>query len=403
MPSAAIIGAALTDHSERFAGLWVGGVDVSKEPGGGEPGYGVEEHTIEVSEVGPGGVSSMTFTIDDPNSQIEVLAGMDVRYEIFGNAFFSRFGPVFRGWVDSFTYTPAFGDQGRTIEVQCIGPEAFLDWSLTAAAFAIPVGTNVTDAIQTILGWGTGVNVPYRGFAVGGTTQEDSDYEEPISTVGSTGLTVDDITIAAGTTLRAAFQQLEAVSPIPQAVTMDFYLGVRSFDPIWNGIENPSDWNHPSFVGTSELNVTEDLAHQVTGATYRSVRVVGSGVALTVTDGSGFPGAMARLEDDTVTDEGTALAVGQQFLARNRTVPRGTLRKTSRNTYDLDDFGATHPGAQARLNNSRIGVSDTRYPITEIRRTFTGGGTLEDIEFTYGDLGPSFVRTFRRLTRGTIS
>jgi hypothetical protein len=61
MALGAVTAAALTDHSARAYGLYVNGLDLIKQPS--VPGYGVPIDSIHVREAGPGGVSSMSFTV----------------------------------------------------------------------------------------------------------------------------------------------------------------------------------------------------------------------------------------------------------------------------------------------------------------------------------------------------
>ena len=66
MPNAAVVAAALTDHSAHPFALWVGGVDWIKQPGVAGNLFGVPLDSIEVTENGPGGVSSLRCSVEDP-------------------------------------------------------------------------------------------------------------------------------------------------------------------------------------------------------------------------------------------------------------------------------------------------------------------------------------------------
>src|SRR6186997_225679 len=107
MPNAAVIAAALTDHSAHPWGLFVGSSDV----------IGMTSlETIRLTEEGPGGVSSMEFTIDDPGKAVSIVDGAEVSFwDLTGNVVY------FRGTVASWTARPEFGGQGRTITVECDG------------------------------------------------------------------------------------------------------------------------------------------------------------------------------------------------------------------------------------------------------------------------------------------
>ena len=50
MPGAAIVAAALTDHSSRYIGIYVDGVDVSGEPAA-SPRYAVPDSSISINDM----------------------------------------------------------------------------------------------------------------------------------------------------------------------------------------------------------------------------------------------------------------------------------------------------------------------------------------------------------------
>ena len=227
--------------------------------------------------------------------------------------------------------------------------ESFLDWSVSLSAYGIAAGTRVDDAIQTIIGRSAGVNVPYRAGAQGGATKP-SNQAFPIGTVSDQ--TTDNITVSSGTTLRAALQQLQAVSPVPQAVTMDYTYGLR-FDPSGLFAIDPEDYGQPAVTDEpgSPL-MTENLAHTMVTATFRSVMVVGTGVNVTMADGSGAPGPMGRLDDSTINTDGAARAAGYAFLAKSTSDPRGTFSVSDQSTTSVLGWWDVHPGSFVTLTDA---------------------------------------------------
>src|SRR4051812_18177138 len=113
--------------------LYLAGNDVLRPQGTLGNTFGVPLESVEVTEAGAGGVSSMTFRIDDPNIAIVVNDGDEVRFYDQTNGV-----PIFTGWVQHWSYDPDFGNQGRTIAVQCIGVDALLDWAVTTVALTFP-------------------------------------------------------------------------------------------------------------------------------------------------------------------------------------------------------------------------------------------------------------------------
>lgn len=397
MALGAVLAAALTDASVRIAGLYLSGTDVIKGPAGGNR-YGVPIESIEVTEQGPGGISTMTFTIDDPIIEVETLPSAEVRFEIFAR------GTMFRGWVDTFMRVPAFGDQGRVIEVSAVGVESYLDWTVASVSFAVPAGIRVDAAVQLIVSFMTGVGVPINDANLPTGTASPSTRDYP---VGNTGpdVTTDPMTVASGTTLRAALQALQAVSPSPQEATVDFYLGLRAWDMY--GYPNraaPAEYAPIQVIDTgASVQPAEDLNHVITTAAYRSVMVVGTGVNVTVTDGSGAVGPMARLEDSSITTASAARAAGIAFLRRNVTTVRGTFHRSDWPMTGGTSYPNLRAASRLTVTDARASLASEQYPVTEVRHTYQGGGTLETLEITYGGLPPSAVMVIRHLTRGTVN
>ena len=61
------------------------------------------------------------------------------------------------------------------------------------------------------------------------------------------------------------------------------------------------------------------------------------------------------------------------------------------------------PWVVRHADGCRAGLSARSYIVTQLRRTYSAGGTQETIEVTYGDLPPSGARVIRHLTRDTLS
>ncbi|HET7031105.1 MAG TPA: hypothetical protein VFI34_11385, partial [Candidatus Limnocylindrales bacterium] len=120
MATAAVLATALTTHAAKARGLFVSGVDVLYEPSApGSMGYAVPIESVQVHEDGPGGVSSLSFTIEDYALRVELTDGAEVRFEDL-----VRGVPVFRGWVQHWDETPRAGGVGRDFRVIARGAES---------------------------------------------------------------------------------------------------------------------------------------------------------------------------------------------------------------------------------------------------------------------------------------
>src|SRR5258706_299210 len=101
MPTASVIAAALTNHAARAKSLWIDGLDVLLEPGQTGMPYGCPIETIEVTEAGPGGVSSLNFDIIDLASEVVMAEGQLVRFWDH-----TLDAPLFLGFIQSWAYQP---------------------------------------------------------------------------------------------------------------------------------------------------------------------------------------------------------------------------------------------------------------------------------------------------------
>lgn len=388
MALGAVLGAALQSPGTRARALWMGGVDVLKQTGGAAT-YGVTVESIEVTESGPGAVSTMVYEIDDPQLSIGITDGMDVTYYDIANG-----RPVFVGWIDHYSIRPAFGQQGRTISVSAVGVESILDWSINLGTYGINVGSRVSDGVQLIASRATGTGELRAGSAAGaGFTNSTQDLPVTATSSNPGFLVSETISIAAGTTMREALRQLSSVSPVPQNASVDFYRGLRT----WNVGSPPADYLG-LFIDDSPAGaiVAEDIDHEVDSALVRGVYVVGTGVTLYLSDGTGKPGPTVRLEDANITTVAGAQYAAAFYLAERAAGVRGSL-----SLFDRAEPTGVRAGSLVTITDARIGLSPGVYAISQIRWTYTGARS--NMAFTYGALPASAARLIRNLTRKTLS
>lgn len=401
MAVAAVLAAALTNHAARSRGLYVGGVDVTFEPGSGGNRYGVAIESIVVTESGPGGVSSMTFTIDDPLIEVAIEDGLGVRYEDLG-----RETTTFLGFVQAFSIEPGFGGQGRTIRVTAVGVEAVLDWAKVATTLVYdPAGAilySLNDVIQGIVANAVGLG-PIR--ALSGYGAINSNQEGPI--VSGLGPVSSLLTIPAGTTVREAIRLawqslgfgIGSIGAQDLMWTVDFTYGLRVWTTSPLGLERPDDYGTETIVDTAlSAAVAESLSYAWDAAgVVRGVIVIGTGVTVTVGDGSGKPGLIATLRDPALTTAAMATSAGVAYLNGFSPTVRGSYSRT-----DREPDAAIHAGGRVVISDTAAGLSTKPLRIMQVRKTFNGSNR-EDWTIAFGGLPPSGAALIRRLTRDTLS
>lgn len=380
--------------------LWVGGDDVifnKRTP--------IE--TIEVTENGPGAVSSMAFTVEDPTAAVTIGNGIEVLYFSHTTGL-----PIFRGWIQQIT-TTVFG-VGRSYRITCTGAEAVLDWMLIPS-LTIPAGTYVcATLVQQMVAAATGV-----GVALNVNADLDDPEGSQAQPVGSGGPGFDLITLAdalvfEGTSLREAIRQLvmDADFTPPTGVlhkeTVDFWLGLRF---VWvPEIGNPGCPTKPADYADMTLTATPagttpgGQHHELDGGgVVRGVHIKGGNAAGTGThtDGSGIPGQFAFINDDTILTAAGRRGVADAYLRDNSEAARGSVRKE---TFTPADSVSTHVQVMSdiTITDAQIGLSAQTYEIMSIHKVFHGGGR-ETWTIGYGGLPPSLPRAIRRLTRDVRS
>lgn len=394
MAVAAILAAALTDHSARSKGLYLDGLDVIVAPG--TRSYGVPIETIEVEENGPGGVSAMQFAIDDPLKLVTVAEGMAVRYVDLVNDY-----TIFDGWVSHWDVVPDFGQQGRTIVVSCDGVEILLDWAKVVGTFTFPVGSSGAAAAQALVAACS--SGPIRAFV---SSAVQSTQAQPIAS--NPQLTVDVTT--GGKSLReclrdvlSACTQSTGGTSTGSTFTLDFDFGLR----VWTvplGLELPLDWGQLTLSDVGANNPEGLTASIDTSPVIRAVYITGGNAAGTgwVTDGTGLPGeTVIGPTDATILTAEARQAAGAAYLAQFAVTIRGTLT-----LQDRAPATTVHAGGRLNLTNAAAGLAasapDTSYRIGSIRKRFLPS-TRETWEITYGGLAPSAARLMRRLTRTVVT
>lgn len=390
--------------------LYVNGAPVLKQRGS-TAAFGVPIDSIVLIEQAEGGVSSLSFRLEDPtqvfapNPSGGFRPGSEVR---LWDVTYDR--PQFTGFIQ--TFSPERFGLGTAYNVTCIGVEALLDW-MKVPALTIASGTDTGTAIQAAVAAATGIGVPLR--ALYNTTwslgQINGSQAIPIGNLGDAGGNVAQVQTTvtiSQTTLREAIRLIIAQSNVAASsshgvaavdghCTVDFYYGLRIFG------NSPGDY--ASFTVTDTIAgtfVAADVRPTVDGTgIVRGVYVVGGNAAATllVPDGSGVPGEIAILTDSTLTTAADAEAAGLAYLADKSATYRGQY------TVEVGQSqlsGNIRAGSATGIIDNQVG-SYSGIRIGSIQKTFSGGGAQETWVVTFGGLPPSFVSKVRRLTRSTLS
>ena len=403
MPLAAPIAASLNfGLPTRAFALWVGGNDWLKQPGVSGNRYGVPIDSIEVTENGPGGVSSMRFSVEDPLNVLSLPnAGDEVLFQDIADDH-----PEFLGFIQSITPRPHEGQQGRWIDVEAIGIECLLDW-LVVSGMTLEANTltgdnfqraAITSPLRVFLQKGGGLVNGTQSFPVGNMVQgittipDSSPLNLPASTLREMLRTIWNNAGSWGSYVPSAMAQ----------ITVDFSRGLRAWDgslpPVF-GNGRPDDYVDLVVNDTLFTNTSAELEYTLIPAdVMRGVFIVGTGLGAYFSDGSGIIGQQAIITDSTVTTAAHAAVVAQGYLGEFAPGLRGRLHLQTFN------HGATkyQAGGLLTLTDAMIGLAGATFRIGSIRKRYNSNGT-EEWDISFGGLAPSAMNLVRHQTRGTLS
>jgi hypothetical protein len=389
MPNAAIVAAALTDHSAHPYSLWVGGVDMIRQPIAGGNAYGVPIDTVEVTENGPGGVSSMRFEVEDPLKVLPIpSAGQEV---ILWNRSSGVDLPEFGGYVQAIDVRPHEGQQGRWFEVTCVGYEILLDWTIVPL-LTVNFGDK-TVAVSQLIAAAAGLRSALQSGGAGQGNQA-TPIAGLLGTQTVNGFDESPHNIS-GTTLRELLRLLWANTGTIQAfITVDFFKGLR----IWTLV--PDDYSGISLLDASgSLSASASLHYTFTPVdVIRNVTIIGGGGYIgTFSDGSGITGPGAVISDSTITTSVGGQTAATAYLGALAPGIRGTLHVQNSGYIDV------RAGAVLTLQDASVGLpADTNFTIYSFVKHYNSDASQE-LDIQFGGLAPSLSRSVRRLTRATLS
>lgn len=411
MAGAGVIATQLTDQSSVAYRLTLDGLDFLERGGA----FGVPIESIRVVEEGPGGVSSMSFVINDPDVEATFTTTAWVEFWDVTND-----RPLFAGWVQNIAIRPTA--VGRTIVVDCVGIEAVLDW-MTVPYLQIFTDTHLAAGVQAIIANATGVNVPLRALSQPSGSEDYGSQEYPIAGATAGFPATEYEVIIEGQSVREAIAQLVIACNTWETgggayLSIDFYSGVRLYigDPgTGNGILfaiAPSDFDalHYEMSGGIQRATVVDFSINP-GGVVRGVYIqggiprttgydpIGSGL---VSDGSGIPGPVAFISDDTSTTDAIRDTIGQDYLGQQSQSVRGSLRFEPVDASELAFYNYRPGGRLTYEPDAQVMGELTFFTIFSISKSWRPVG-VEDWTVSFGGFAPSATKQTRRLTRTTRS
>jgi len=413
MAGSGFIAAAVNTAAAHPWSLVVGGLDVIAEAGSPGNRLGTPIDTIRVTEAGPGGVSALVATVNDPAAAFAVAEGTEVSYWDLANNVC-----LFRGEVTNYGSDPRVGGQGREVSIECTGVEALLDWAIVPPGVQIANGVRIPHNIGLMAQrFEPRLKAPSQpsGMASAPFTRSGT-FSFPIGSMArpaepSLATQFATAVSVAGTLRQVIGQILELGSwldlgtgafpgePVAALVTVDFYYGLR----VWEDDPSlqPDDYTTLTIVDTHAGPIRADgLSVRVDwSGVFRSVTVVG--LAGTVygpfSDGSGIRGRGGLINDTTITTEDVARTRGVGLMAQ--------VRATSRGSFSLEDWTpptTVHAGSLVSITDAATGLATT-HRIMQIDKSFLPSGR-QTWRVTFGGLAaPSLTRLIRRLTRESLN
>jgi hypothetical protein len=382
MAGASAIAAALTNHATRSKGLYLDGLDVIASPTTLGNSYGVDVSSITVVDEGPGQVSEMTFTIDDPASEITLRAGMLIRFHDH-----TRDLPIFTGFIASWAASVL--GTGRRWEVRAAGLESLLDW-IYVPGFTIASGTDPIAAVQMIAAAGLGVGYPLR--AVNGGTGLSS-YTSPIGFGPSPGGSgIGSACVIPSGTLRQALDSFLAFYAADQpdlgflgyyiVATVDVFGGLRVYrlqndtSVATGGNSTLLDYRQPS-LSSAGANKPSETSYQIDAFAPAAAYVTGSGFGTGIVGaGSGIVGPTITIGDANSTTAERRQAIGRAAL--NATT--GKLLSGSVSSEGAYNIGTSanqgHAGIYMTLRDDSVGLTNPGVIVLmqTITKTFAASG-----------------------------
>ena len=405
MSGFAVLAAALTDHGARYATLTIAGNDLLIQPGTQGQRTGIPIDSILHVEKGPGGVSELRFSIEDPTGTVTLNRNDLVRFEKTAEAI-----PVFQGFVTSWVPEP-MGPSGRRLMVRCSGLEIVLDWA-KVAAITVPANLEAHTAVQLLVASVVnGLAYPLN-TASGGVF---GSYTTPIASY--LAFTTSAVPIAAGTTLREAIGAVNDQiggpggpfsSDAANSWTVDSMGGLRFWQSLLSLVATKAGDMAELFVVDAQTSpadgsgtvgspmVAADIEYESDATAPASVLVIGSGVSALVHDVTDDPGDTAVLNDSSLTTLAQCQSAGLAYLAQYF-----NQRRASFNLNNKTPQPTFRAGSTVTFTDAGIGIASEVALVMQLERRFYG--TRENWAVTIGGMRASMVAETRRQTRSILN
>lgn len=352
--------------------LWVGGVDIISR---------VDVTSIAITEAGAGGVSTLSFSLDDPTSTFSIDDGSTVRMHDT-----ARDLPMFLGFLESVTYE-LWAAVGRTITLTAYGVEALLDSTVVPSLTTTPSSLSLSGVAPVFELPFLQLVGAYTGLRAGSTdTGNASTLTRPVGTSG-VGDGLGQAVVFDGMSVRNAFEAFLANTSTtdtrnPVYLGVDMWGGIRYFsfgggNQPWATGVIPSDYaaltidnSTPSALHSASLSWRRDTSP---GAITSAVYVTGAAPESTgwvVGDTTTGRHQSATSTSSTTSSGKQAAAVGV-IGQRQGVAGRGRLT--------LENYTPTnvHPGSLLYITDTRMGWSAEVFLITQIDKILHAGDTQD--------------------------
>jgi hypothetical protein len=398
MPLAPVQKLGITQETTRPFGLYIDGFDVLVKPG---TGGGTPIESIVLVEEGPGRVSSLDFTFEDPTNQYGTPpAGADVQFWDRTSNYL-----LFKGTIRAYSISPFPAATGDVLTISCDGIEALLDWRVITVA---TVGIDSTPVTFGMSSDKLGKYLPEINTLMNPTPASPSSDTYPVGycDVGGQEPNVTyTLTATAGSTLRGQFQAMinqANWSPgtlqggADVSVTIDFYGRLRTWA---TALQLPTGYTNLTISDTiGGAIAAANLDYEVSPLDIiHEVFVQGTGASGMFSDGSGVRGQQAYLSAPDATTAAAVEQAGRGYLANQAASVRGSL--------DIEQFtplSTVHAGCLVIITDATIGLTAQSYVIGSIRKTFQGNG-LHNWTVSFGGPPESAMGELRRLTRAVVN
>lgn len=371
MPNVAILATALTTHAAHGFSLFVAGEDVIAPVGSANKGVPLD--SIRITEGGDNSAGSLSFLFEDPAKAYSLPASAEV---VLWDA--AQNIPLFGGFIVSRSLVPAFGQQGRSVQVTCTDYSPLLDKTLVPV-FAVPAGLSDQAILQSLIS-----NFGGRLSGLSDTIALTNASMPGLSFIGLTmRQAIETVADAAGTNRVYWVDSLKRLNYTnASALTAPFLVK-----------DNPSGGGERA-VENLTLESEDDIINAVF---VRGANGAGSGWVRdtdSIRDiGSEFEAFLDAPDADTAAKRNSYAGA---YLGRVRS-------SVVRGSFEIANADGWRPGQIVTISNAALGLVSATYQIVSVESTVGGGTGYRHYNVKFGALPRSLARLLGQESTSQIS